>query len=254
MWFYEQKLLRSTGWRMMTVRTTCLGWVTLSSLIAKQMSWSTGGWQLDEARGINTLLKPVFSRLCTSVPSARPNSNHYSSTVPQSLQLDLLLPPLWGSDRGSVQSTASGWSSWRLAAATIILWLNHHLNKEQGEFSPHFHFCGQSFLRGDDILKRQGRHHILTWGWCAILNPADLQVWTWITVSGSQGRVTRFEGKGSTEQVVSGRLAAGLMTKGLYTHVLSDCGRALLMDSKSPSPSLCLHLSAEEHRKQKQLC
>lgn len=131
MWFYEQKLLRSTGWRMMTVRTTCLGWVTLSSLIAKQMSWSTGGWQLDEARGINTLLKPVFSRLCTSVPSARPNSNHYSSTVPQSLQLDLLLPPLWGSDRGSVRSTASGWSSWRLAAATIV----------------HCHFVAESSLK-----------------------------------------------------------------------------------------------------------
>lgn len=43
------------------------------------------------------------------------------------------------------------------------------------------------------------------------------------------------------------RLAAGLIAEGLYMHVLSDSGRALLTDSSSPSLSLCLRVSILTH-------
>lgn len=43
------------------------------------------------------------------------------------------------------------------------------------------------------------------------------------------------------------RLAAGLIAEGLYMHVLSDSGRALLTDSSSPSLSLCLCVSILTH-------
>ncbi len=48
---------------------------------------------------------------------------------------------------------------------------------------------------------------------------------------------------------VANRLAAGLIAEGLYMHVLSDSGRALLTDSSSPSLSLShsLPLAAQAH-------
>lgn len=63
----------------------CLsGWLTLWSLVSKQISvkTSTSGEQLDEVCGINMLLKPVFARLCPSVPPSRPNTDWYNLLFP----------------------------------------------------------------------------------------------------------------------------------------------------------------------------
>lgn len=63
----------------------CLsGWVTLWALVSKQIrvKTSTRGEQLDEVCGINMLLKPVFARLCPSVPPARPDNDWYNLLFP----------------------------------------------------------------------------------------------------------------------------------------------------------------------------
>lgn len=125
----------------------CLsGWVTLWSLVSKQIrvKTSTGGEQFDQVCGINMLLKPVFARLCPSVPPAPPNNDWYNLLFPSQrctpcycwLTAGLaesvvgVCACVWLA--GTPACSASGWFACRLASAAVrehFFKLDYHTTK-----------------------------------------------------------------------------------------------------------------------------